>query len=119
VTNVQFEAYAPEHRRSEASAADGDPATGVTFEDARAYCEWYGNLSRKPMRLPTESEWLYAQEGAASFGLHGLGPDGIAEWVDDETGVIRRAVGPTREVVGLAAARKDLGFRLVRSLKIP
>ena len=60
MTNVQFEAYDPEFRRSECSAGDDDPATGIGLGQAHGYCDWYAGVSRKPMRLPTEVEWEYA-----------------------------------------------------------
>ncbi len=65
VTNEQFEAFDPGFERPAASAGDRDPATGVSFEAAVAYCEWYAEVSRKPMRLPTEVAWEYACRGDA------------------------------------------------------
>jgi hypothetical protein len=118
VTNRQFEAYEPEHRRSESSSGDDDPVTQVTLEQARAYCAWYAGVSRKPMRLPTEPEWEYACAGAESFGLHGLDPHGIAEWIDDDRGIVRRSREPTREFTDAKTLRDDLGFRLVRSFRM-
>ena len=35
------------------------PAIG-TWYDAKAYCQWLGNLSDKPIDLPTEAQWEYA-----------------------------------------------------------
>ena len=60
VTNLQHEAFDPNFRRSAVSAGDDDPATGVSWHDARRYCDWYARVSRKPMRLPTEVEWEHA-----------------------------------------------------------
>lgn len=63
VTNEQFEAFDPDYRRSSLSADDRDLAVGISFEQANGYCRWYAEVSRKPMRLPTEVEWRYACRG--------------------------------------------------------
>ncbi|MEE8584072.1 MAG: SUMF1/EgtB/PvdO family nonheme iron enzyme [Acidobacteriota bacterium] len=60
VTNKQFEAFDPAFRRSPLSPAERDPAAGVSFEEASAYCRWYAGVSRKKIRLPSEVEWEYA-----------------------------------------------------------
>ena len=63
VSNAQFEAFDAAYARSDRSPADDDPAVGVDFEQARAYCAWYAEVARKPMRLPTGLEWEFACRG--------------------------------------------------------
>jgi formylglycine-generating enzyme required for sulfatase activity len=60
VSNEQFEAFDPGFVRSGAAPADRDPALGLSWQEAEAYCRWYAEVARKPMRLPTEVEWEYA-----------------------------------------------------------
>jgi len=60
ITNVQFEAFRPDHRRGETSPEDDGPVVNVEFADAVDYCAWYSEISQKTFRLPTEMEWEYA-----------------------------------------------------------
>ena len=39
------------------------PAFGISWEDARAYCEWRGRVEGVLYRLPTEAEWEKAARG--------------------------------------------------------
>lgn len=63
VTNEQFEAFDPGFLRHPSTPRDDDPAVGVSYNNAGAYCAWYAELSRKPMRLPTAEEWRWACGG--------------------------------------------------------
>jgi formylglycine-generating enzyme required for sulfatase activity len=39
------------------------PATGITFADVMAFCEWAGRALGRPVRLPTGEEWEAAARG--------------------------------------------------------
>jgi formylglycine-generating enzyme required for sulfatase activity len=54
VTRAQYAAFEPKYR-FEAGTADY-PATGISFEEAKRYCEWLSKTTGRKYRLGTEQE---------------------------------------------------------------
>ncbi len=66
VTRAQLAAFDPEQK-----AAPGEenlPATGITFERARAYVAWLAGRTGRPYRLPTSDEAAELAEAAGDGG---------------------------------------------------
>ena len=63
LSNEAFQAFRPDYIPHPNSPGPEDPAVGVSFEDATAYCNWWSEVSHKSFRLPTEIEWELACGG--------------------------------------------------------
>ncbi|MFA6112106.1 MAG: SUMF1/EgtB/PvdO family nonheme iron enzyme [Candidatus Latescibacterota bacterium] len=74
VTNVQYEAFDPGHRRfrgvRELSSGDREAVVHVGWHEAVAFCDWLSAREGKPYRLPTEAEWEYACRANTSTLFH-------------------------------------------------
>lgn len=57
-------------------------ATGPSWHDAVAFCEWLSKKEGKTYRLPTEAEWEYAARNAEKLGLKNM-LSGPLEWCAD------------------------------------
>lgn len=67
--------------------APGDvPVTGVSYDDARSYAQWYSARTGESCRLPTVEEWDFAAGALArDHGLEGLTDtaDPARKWLAD------------------------------------
>ncbi|MDE3113180.1 MAG: SUMF1/EgtB/PvdO family nonheme iron enzyme [Chloroflexota bacterium] len=107
VTNAELARFRPQH-----APRDGEPARGVSWADAVAYCRWLTTQTGHVYRLPDEREW----EKAARAGvLEDVQP---LEWTNTWSDGARVLRGRD----DIAARRnagsdlRDAGFRVVRGM---
>ena len=103
VTITQYRQFRPEYRGNPRYAPY---ASGVSWNDAAAFCAWLNKKEGKPYRLPTEAEWEYAcragtrtpfssgaerpaPEAPNAWGLKNM-HTGVAEWCLDWHGLYPR-----------------------------
>ncbi len=72
ITNEQYEQFDAPHGKRPNRGANTDPVTNITWDQAKAFCDWLSKKEGKPYRLPTEAEWEYACR-AGSTTLYSTG----------------------------------------------
>lgn len=83
VTLGQYRQFQPDHLKGR--GRDDDAVTGVSWDDAVAFCEWLTKKEGKSYRLPTEAEWEYACRAGTTtlFNLGDVLPEGFHKWCRD------------------------------------
>jgi formylglycine-generating enzyme required for sulfatase activity len=83
---------------------DNHPVVCVSWNDAKAFCDWLRRKEKLPYRLPTEAEWEFAcragNEAAYCFGNDPKGLDDYA-WYRSNSGSKTHEVATTKMKNGL------------------
>ena len=107
ITIEQFRQFRPDYKGYDHFAPY---ASGVSWNDAVAFCQWLSKKEGKSYRLPTEAEWEYAARAGADTlkNMH----TGVAEWVFDWYGPYRAAAqsDPTGPAWGIGRVVRGGGL---------
>ncbi len=90
--NWRCDSYGKPYEKSEYN----HPVAHVSWNDAKAYCQWFGEKSGQEVKLPSETEWEYAARGGnLSRGTKYSGSNIITEvaWYDANSEYTTKIVG--------------------------
>ena len=103
VTNAQYRRYKSSHDSKDYKGHDlnGDqqPVVYVSWDDAKAFCQWLSRESGETFRLPTEAEWEYACRAGTTT---------VRYWGDDD-----KSMGQYANVVDRTAKSEWSDWRTV------
>ncbi|MEZ5393910.1 MAG: SUMF1/EgtB/PvdO family nonheme iron enzyme [Bryobacterales bacterium] len=128
VSNGEFRRFRSDHS-SPGDNADSAPVTGVSWEDAHAYCEWLSQASGATYSIPSEARWERAVRGGLeqkkypwgdepepdgserrnAYGVYAVG-HGLWEWTADWYSADYYAHSPANDPTGPA----DGVYRVLR-----
>ena len=101
VTNREYKIFVDENQGplpdfwSDPIFADPDlPVVGVSWDDAKAYCNWLRGRTGKEFGLPSEAEWERASRGGREGALYPWGNE--PPWERPYAGYDSRTGGPER-----------------------
>lgn len=100
ITFTQFDAYC----QATGGNLPGDngwgrgnrPVINVSWDDAAGFCRWLSNKTGSEVRLPTESEWVYAATGGCKsrgYTYSGSNNGDEVSWSEGNSGHMTHPVG--------------------------
>jgi formylglycine-generating enzyme required for sulfatase activity len=97
VTFGEFDAFCEATQREkpndEGWGRENHPVINVSWEDAKAYCEWLSQQAGRKYRLPTEAEWEFAARSGQKCTYSGNDDIAKVGWYSDNSGNKTHAVG--------------------------